>query len=456
MYHSCFVAAYGFIPCGFFSETSFELLCTLAFTTGSCELAGVSAPSDEDEEGVDEPDENHDEIDIALSLYSEVLCSVKSQRACPRYALKQLMRSAASRQPKRHFVLFLTSCLAFPHAFASIGDRSQAYQQCVATCLSDVCASPSGPPLSLPLRLTFWKCPDDCSYQCAHNLTSMAVATDSTFEEKLRTLPGLPPNRIVQFHGKWPFWRVLGIQEPASVLFSLVNMRMHIKHGLAMPSRLPDDLPAPVRKAYSLLPFAGINLWIWSSIFHTRDKPLTEKMDYFSAAFSMMCSLYAAIVRLAGLCPSGPHQRAKVCASTRQGLALALGVIFLCHVSYLTFWSFDYGYNMLFNVSIGLAHNLLWAAWSAYQALQSPGKRAPHYTRPFLVLTLLSSLITLELLDFPPFLRTIDAHSLWHLSTIPVIKLWYDCLVTDAWWLVGRSDEHLERASLSQKRDRLS
>ena len=364
-------------------------------------------------------------------------------------------------QHGRHLLLVLSILISCTlPVSASIGDRSLAYRNCVATCVSNTCEQPSPPSLSLPLRMTFWSCPDDCSYGCMHNLTSLAMSPDTTFEEKLRSLPGLPPNLVVQYHGKWPFWRFLGIQEPASVLFSLANMYMHIKHGLAMPRRLPQSFPQPLLSAYKVLPLAGINLWVWSTVFHTRDKKWTERMDYFSAAFSMLCSLYAATVRIAGLYLSSPTRQGRDPFSiVRSSLAFVLGTVFLCHISYLTFWHFDYGYNMMFNVTIGLLHNLLWSGWSLYQYFQDSGKRAPHYARPFLVLTLLSSLMALELLDFPPFLRIIDAHSLWHLSTIPVIKLWYDCLVTDAWWLEGRSEEYSghNRVFLSgDKRGRLS
>jgi len=28
---------------------------------------------------------------------------------------------------------------------------------------------------------------------------------------------------VQQYYGKWPFWRLLGMQEPASLLFSTLN-----------------------------------------------------------------------------------------------------------------------------------------------------------------------------------------------------------------------------------------
>ena len=38
---------------------------------------------------------------------------------------------------------------------------------------------------------------------------------------------------------------------------------------------------------------------------------------------------------------------------------------------------------------------------------------------------LVDCLMVLELLDFPPFLWTFDAHSLWHLGTAPIPFIWY-------------------------------
>ena len=37
--------------------------------------------------------------------------------------------------------------------------------------------------------------------------------------------------------------------------------------------------------------------------------------------------------------------------------------------------------------------------------------------------------VPLELLDFPPFWDLLDAHALWHLCTVPVQFIIYDCLL---------------------------
>ena len=44
-----------------------------------------------------------------------------------------------------------------------------------------------------------------------------------------------------------------------------------------------------------------LNCWFWSCVFHTRDTPFTEKMDYFSAFSAVLFSFYAMIVRCCSL-----------------------------------------------------------------------------------------------------------------------------------------------------------
>lgn len=73
----------------------------------------------------------------------------------------------------------------------------------------------------------------------------------------------------------------------------------------------------------------------------------------------------------------------------------------------------------------------------------------------------------LELLDFPPLWRAVDAHCLWHLATVPLAHYWYIWLMEDArtcvgsgWW-IGEPSELLELlhsrtdAAIAQGRDRV-
>lgn len=66
----------------------------------------------------------------------------------------------------------------------------------------------------------------------------------------------------------------------------------------------------------------------------------------------------------------------------------------------------------------------------------------------------MSASVLLELLDFPPILRILDAHALWHLATVPITQMWYEWLVNDAqvcistgWWLSDRTAHGGEQLS---------
>ena len=98
---------------------------------------------------------------------------------------------------------------------------------------------------------------------------------------------------------------------------------------------------------------------------------------------------------------------------------------------------------MTFNLFIGLSHNFLWLIYSLPPSISSlfiPGKfpgQPKSYSPPFVgkaaVFVLLTTMATsLELLDFPPWLGTFDAHSLWHLVTAPIALKWYDFLIQDS------------------------
>jgi hypothetical protein len=95
---------------------------------------------------------------------------------------------------------------------------------------------------------------------------------------------------------------------------------------------------------------------------------------------------------------------------------------------------------MAFNLTVGFTHNLLWLLYPLPASLpliqRFPFKSKtyrPSYaskTAAFVVLT--TAATALELFDFPPWGRIIDAHALWHLSTAPIAKFWYDFLIQDS------------------------
>jgi hypothetical protein len=101
--------------------------------------------------------------------------------------------------------------------------------------------------------LTRWTCLDQCKYECMH------AQTDGFERER---------HEVLQYHGKWPFWRVLGMQEPASVAFSLLNLYAHWIGATRIRGRVPKG--HPLRSYYLTSAYVSMNAWIWSAVFHIR------------------------------------------------------------------------------------------------------------------------------------------------------------------------------------------
>ncbi|KAF8071675.1 Per1-like protein [Lyophyllum atratum] len=312
-------------------------------------------------------------------------------------------------------------------ALASSGDRSHQFANCVDQCTTNRCRpGTQSPVLPLALQLTRWTCNDDCKYFCMHDITDRDVDKDEP---------------IQQYYGKWPFLRLAGMQEPASVAFSLLNLWCHAQGALKIQKQVPKT--HPMRSFYLAWSLTSINAWIWSSVFHTRDLPVTEKLDYFSAALAILYALYYTVVRLFHLYPR--YSRLTLSDASRttnlayKSWSLLCITTYVAHVSYLSLLPrFDYTYNMAFNLVIGLTHNALWLLYSLPISLirrfpSRPKAYRPDYVGKAAIFVALTTAATaLELFDFPPWGRIIDAHALWHLSTAPIALFWYDFLVDDA------------------------
>jgi post-GPI attachment to proteins factor 3 len=139
-------------------------------------------------------------------------------------------------------------------AHASSGDRSREFQICVNGCdiLNCQPGSPSSP-LPLALRITRWTCVDDCMYHCMHQITDRDVDN------------GTP---VQQYHGKWPFRRFAGMQEPASVAFSLLNLWAHVRGARKVLKRVHDS--HPMKNIYFTWSVVSSIAWVWSAVSHTR------------------------------------------------------------------------------------------------------------------------------------------------------------------------------------------
>uniref|UniRef100_A0A4W5M421 Post-GPI attachment to proteins factor 3 n=1 Tax=Hucho hucho TaxID=62062 RepID=A0A4W5M421_9TELE len=277
---------------------------------------------------------------------------------------------------------------------ASQGDKEPVYQGCVTQCVRTNCTgarlrgfqSTQAPYMAL----TGWTCRDDCRYQCMWQTVGLYQAEGYS---------------IPQFHGKWPFARFLCFEEPASALASLLN-------GLAcllMLLRYRSSVPRQSPMYYTITAFSLVCLNVF-------------KMDYFCASAVILYSIYLCCVRTLGLKRPG--------VSSMVGVLLILA--FTSHVSYLTFVSFDYGYNMAANATIGIVNLLWWLCWCWQNR-----RTLPYWWKCGMVVLLLHGLALLELLDFPPLFWVLDAHAVWHLSTVPVHFLFYSFLIDDSLHLLN-------------------
>lgn len=301
--------------------------------------------------------------------------------------------------------LWLTQLTA---ALASTGDRTWIFQKCIWNCQGTQCAGVSDVVYASQqpfyLRWLKWTCADECNYMC------MWKAVEA-YE--------MDHSRVPQFYGKWPFVRLFGIQEPASVIFSFLNGMTHIIMLLIFRRRVPSA--APMYILWHVYAVIAINAWFWAVVFHARDFRFTEMMDYVSAVALVMYSMFALCARVLG-------ERYKL------GVILCGALLFtfyVYHTYYLAVIKFDYGYNMKVNIAVGLLNVTGWVYW-CYQV-----KHRQHYVwKAALSVVLVSALVLLEVWDFPPIFWTFDAHALWHAGTSPVPILWYSFLIDDCLYLL--------------------
>lgn len=299
-------------------------------------------------------------------------------------------------------------------SFCSWGDRAPVYRQCKESCDKEMCRGDSLKRWALGQSmadfLVGWSCSQDCSYTCMWN--TVEVYTQH--------------GRVPQFYGKWPFIRVLGIQEPISVLASLLNLATNCYMIFWITKTVSNK--APMYWVWVIYGLTAVNAWIWSSVFHTMDAPSTEMADYFSALATVLSSLWAFCMRLL------PRDLSKQLLITSFFVAF-----FSHHVYHMAFIHFDYGYNMKVNVASGGLNCLAWLAWFFIHR-----HGGSHIKYGVLAVLLVASSVSLELLDFPPIYWLLDSHALWHFATVPLPLLWVKFAVADTMFLEKNKEGKVE------------
>ncbi|RMZ92871.1 Post-GPI attachment to s factor 3 [Brachionus plicatilis] len=189
---------------------------------------------------------------------------------------------------------------------------------------------------------------------------------------------------------------------------------------------------APFRTLWAIFGYISLNTWFWSAIFHTRDTPFTERMDYFSAFLLVLGQFNSFVVRFLKL---------------RRNLNWLMYLVnvgslfyFMYHCNYLSSIKFDYGYNMRTNIFVGILNSFCWLSWCAYKIFIKKNK---YIWR-----------CALSVFDFRPIWWFLDSHALWHFSTIILPYYWYNFIVDDNYYLknlIKFLNEYLSRLCLSKK-----
>ncbi|KAL4222020.1 Post-GPI attachment to proteins factor 3 [Mactra antiquata] len=296
---------------------------------------------------------------------------------------------------------------------ASVGDRSYIYQKCLHNCNNVNCTEENlkkfvqSQPISHSLLQ--WSCLDECKYVCMWK-------TVDAFQKD-----GMP---IPQFHGKWPFVRLYGIQEPASMIFSIFNGLSHLSifyYRKMVPSY------TPMYYIWHGASVISMHAWFWSTIFHSKDTDFTEKMDYFCAFSMVIATVFTLACRVLGTVKWYRPAIVGVCCF----------LFYIQHICYLTFTKFDYGYNMKVNIGVAIIGMLGWISWCIT-------KRRYKYVYKAIISVLgVQLLLLLELGDFPPIWWTFDAHALWHAGSWPFALLWYSFMVDDGLYMIENKQKHI-------------
>jgi hypothetical protein len=235
----------------------------------------------------------------------------------------------------------------------------------------------------------------------------------------------------------------MGMQEPFSVLFSLLNF---LAHDWGM-NRLRERIPASytLRWYYLAFGYVGLASWTFSMIFHTRDFGVTEKLDYFAAGANVLYGLYYAPIRVFCLDVRTPRKQ-----SVLRFWTVVCLLLYTMHVAYLSLWRWDYTYNMAANVVVGTVANVLWSGFS-YVRYKRIGRTWA--VLPGICVAWIISAMSLELMDFAPWRGVLDAHALWHLGTVVPTLLWYKYVHPH---YTARPDVLTQLVSLSRTHRRIS
>ncbi|RDX76560.1 Post-GPI attachment to proteins factor 3, partial [Mucuna pruriens] len=319
------------------------------------------------------------------------------------------------------FALDIRSCVKQCEEIGCFGER------CFPNCKFSLDEVPISHPWNMlePIYVQWKKgdCQSDCKYHCMLD------------REKERELLNKDP---VKFHDKWPFKRMYGIQEPASMGFSALNLAMHFHGWMSFFTLLYNKLPLKAGKkpyyeyanlwhVYGIL---SLNSWFWSVIFHSRYYELTKRLHYSSSVVLLGYSFILAILRSFNIKEE----------AIRVMIPAPMISFVTTHIMYLNSFKLDYEWNLKVCVLITVAQLATWAIWSG-------GSNHPSQWKLRFIVLIGSLAMSLEIYDFPPYQGLLDAHALKQAITIPLTCLWWSFIKDDATFLTSN---HLTNSKKSK------
>lgn len=257
----------------------------------------------------------------------------------------------------------------------SEGDRSEDFKSCLQLCLRQQCSyyGPDKDPSANYITLA-WTCPDTCRYECMWNTVAK------------RKQAGKP---TCQFYGKWPFWRVLGMQEAGSVVASLANLGVHVAGVLRFHKKC-SEIAVPHSQHLRLIIYSvagmAIAAWLAAALYHARDRWWTERADYAMASASIAWntvvyssvrmlhldgwqSLYALIAWFLALYHHFRYQLEKNVFNNPVESNPFFPTVFLLRRYLWTKEHFDYTYNMAASVAVSTVFVLVWLLWCLHHVI---------------------------------------------------------------------------------------
>lgn len=234
---------------------------------------------------------------------------------------------------------------------SSPGDRDPIYRSCVENCECTVNRNEASKHFLYP----DWGCSNVCEYNCMHSSSA------------IRSKQGYP---IMKYYGHWPFIRIYGMSEPASVVFSLLNavpnaiyLVKHLFLWVIFPTQRKgaDPISGKLRVLrFFLLSQSALSViaWCTSAVFHTRKTDFTTALDYVSALMFLFSALWCAFYRVLGMYTLNAAVVGVV------GI-LGLGCL-LARIQLLLTRPIDFGAHMNICVGISTSQTCLWLFWTFF------------------------------------------------------------------------------------------